>query len=104
MALQHEDAQASELLEQTLASLRAAGGDEAAGPARIQHLLDLALACNFLGQVRLSQGDHDRATQLFTEGLTAARSAPDRFTILVSLFDLALGGRAVEYALQQAQA
>jgi predicted ATPase len=94
MASQHEDAEASELLVQTLASLREAGGDELDGPARVQHLLGLALAANFLGQIRLSQGDHDRATQLFTEGLNAARSAPDRFTILVSLFDLALGRQA----------
>ena len=94
MASQHEAAPASALLEQTLALLRETGGDEAAGPARVQYLLDLALACNFLGQIRLSQGDHDRATQLFTEGLNAAHSASDRFTILISLFDLALGRQA----------
>jgi predicted ATPase len=94
MASQHEDAEASDLLEQTLASLREAGGDELDGPARVQHLLGLALVCNFLGQIRLGQEDHDRATQLFTEGLNAARSASDRFTILVSLFDLALGRQA----------
>jgi predicted ATPase len=94
MALRHEDAQASELLEQTLAALREAGADELTGPARMQHLLDVALACNFLGQIRLSQGDQDGATRLFTEGLDAARSASDRFTILVSLFDLALGRQA----------
>jgi predicted ATPase len=94
LASRHEDARASELLEQTLASLREAAGDELAGPERVQHLLDLALVCNFLGQIRLSQGDHDRATQLFGEGLTAARRAPDRFTTLVSLFDLALGRQA----------
>jgi predicted ATPase len=94
MALRHEDARASELLEQTLASLREAGGDELAGTARLQHLLDLALVCNYLGQIRLGQGNHDDATQLFTEGLTAARSAPDRFTILISLFDLAVGRQA----------
>jgi predicted ATPase len=94
MAAQHEEAEASELLGQTLASLREAGGTELDGPARVQHLLGLALAANFLGQIRLSQGDHDRATQLFTEALNAARSAQDRFTMLVSLFDLALGRQA----------
>jgi predicted ATPase len=94
MARGHEDARASELLEQTLASLREAGGDGLAGTARLEHRLDLVLVCNFLGQIRLGQGDHDHATQLFTEGLTAARSAPDRFTILVSLFDLGLGRQA----------
>jgi len=94
LALQHQYAPASELLEQTLASLREAGNDGLAGPERLQHLLDVALACNFLGQIRLSQGDHDRAAQLFTDGLNAARSAPDRFTILVSLYDLALSSQA----------
>jgi predicted ATPase len=94
MALQHEAAEASALLEQTVAQLHEAGGDEVAGPARGQYLLDLALACNFLGQIRLSEGDHDRATQLFTEGLHAAHRASDRFTVLVSLFDLALGLQA----------
>ncbi len=94
LALQHQDARASELLEQTLAPLQAAGNDRLAGPERAQHLLDVALVCNFLGQIRLSQADHDRAAQLFTEGLNAARSAQDRFTILVSLYDLALSSQA----------
>ena len=94
LALQHQDARASELLEQTLAPLREAGNDRLAGPVRLQHLLDVALVCNFLGQIRLSQADHDRAAQLFTEALNAARSAQDRFTILVSLYDLALSSQA----------
>jgi predicted ATPase len=94
LALQHQDARASELLEQTLAPLREAGNDRLARPERLQHLLDVALVCNFLGQIRLSQGDHDRAAQLFTEALNAARSAQDRFTILVSLYDLALSSQA----------
>src|SRR5690348_7863080 len=94
LALQHQDARASELLEQTLAPLQEAGNDRLAGPERLQRLLDVALVCNFLGQIRLSQGDHDRAAQLFTEALNAARSAQDRFTILVSLYDLALSSQA----------
>ena len=94
LALQHQDAHASELLEQTLAPLQEAGNDRLAGPERLQHLLDMALVCNFLGQIRLSQADHDRAAQLFTEALNAARNAQDRFTILVSLYDLALSSQA----------
>ena len=94
LALQHQDARASELLEQTLAPLQEAGNDRLAAPERAQHLLDVALVCNFLGQIRLSQADHDRAAQLFTEALNAARSAQDRFTILVSLYDLALSSQA----------
>jgi len=92
--LQHEDAGASELLEQTLALLREPGTDELAGQDRVQHLLDVALTCNFLGQIRLRQGDHEGAAQLFSDGLSQARSAPDRLTILVSLYDLALSSQA----------
>ena len=94
LALQHQDGRASELLEQTLAPLQEAGNDRLAGPERAQHLLDVALVCNFLGQIRLTQADHDCAAQLFTEALNAARSAQDRFTILVSLYDLALSSQA----------
>jgi predicted ATPase len=94
LASQHEDAGASELLEQTLALLRQAGSDELAGPDRVQHLLDVALVYDFLGQIRLSQGDHDGAAPLFDQSLSAARSADDRFTILVSLYDLALNRQA----------
>ena len=94
LALKHQYAQASELLEQTLAPLREAGSDWLAGPERAQYLLDVALVCNFLGQIRLSQGDHGRAADLFTEGLDAARSAQDRFTVLVSLYDLGLSSQA----------
>ena len=94
LALQHQDARASELLEQTLTPLRKAGNDQLAGPERLEHLLDVALVCNFLGQIRLSQGDHNRAAQLFTEALNAARSAQDRFTVLISLYDLALSSQA----------
>ena len=82
------------MLEQTLAPLREAGNDRLGGPERAQHLLDVALVCNFLGQIRLSQADPDRAAQLFTEALNAARRAQDRFTILVSLYDLALSSQA----------
>jgi predicted ATPase len=94
LALQHQDARASELLEQTLAPLQEAGNDRLAGPERLQHLLGVALVCNFLGQIRLNQADHDRAAQLFAEALNAARSAQERFTILVSLYDLALSSQA----------
>src|SRR5262249_22071552 len=64
------------------------------GPDRVQHLLDVALMHNALGQIRLSQGDHNGAAQLFTEALSAARHGPDRFTLLISLYDLALAGQA----------
>jgi hypothetical protein len=45
-------------------------------------------------QVRLSQADNDAAAQLFTDGLTVARRARDRISILISLYDLALARQA----------
>ena len=93
LSLQHEDAEAGYLLEQALAPLRRAGAEGLSPPERVRHLLDVALLSNFLGQVRLSQGDQDGAAQLFTDGLCAARSAQDRFSILISLYDLALSSQ-----------
>jgi len=54
----------------------------------------LALTENLLGQIELSKGHLDRAARHFTDGLRAARSASDRFSILVSLYDLALSSQA----------
>src|SRR6516225_3725219 len=93
-ALQHDYARASDLLEQSEAQLHQMGDDQFAGPDRVQHLLDLALLYNFLGQIRLSQADHNGAAQLFTQALGAARHGSDRFTLLVSLYDLALASQA----------
>jgi len=93
-ALQHDFARASDLLALSQAQLHQVGDDEFAGPDRVQHLLDVALLHNFLGQIRLSQGDHDGAAQLFTEALSAARHVSDRFTLLISLYDLALASQA----------
>jgi predicted ATPase len=94
LASQRQFEIASDLLEQTLSELRKLPGDLLAGPKRIQYLLDVALAANFLGQIELGKGDHSRAAELFTDGLSAAQNAADRFTILVSLYDLALGRQA----------
>jgi predicted ATPase len=94
LASRHEDARASGLIEQALGQLREVGHSHLAAAERLQYLLDMALADNFLGQLQLAQGDHDRAAQHFTDGLSAARSAPDRLTILVSLYDLALSRQA----------
>ena len=95
MALQGRYAEASRLLEDSQALLREVRDG---GYARNQRLLELMVASevpNFLGQVRLAQGDHDSAARLFTEGLTAARVLADRPSILVSLYDLALSCRAL---------
>ena len=51
---------------------------------------------NFLGQIPLSQGDNDAAARLFSQGLDAARRVPDRFPLLISLYDLALSSQARE--------
>ena len=90
LAAKDETVLAVDLLEQTLIQLHEMAGEELTGPERVQHQLDVALASNFLGQIKLDQGDSQRAAELFTEGLAAARAAADRFTILVSLYDLAL--------------
>src|SRR5215470_3478776 len=90
LALQHDYARASDLLEKSQAQLHQIGDDEFAGPDRLQHLLDVALLHNFLGQIRLSQGDNNGAAQLFTKALSAAHHGSDRVTLLISLYDLAL--------------
>jgi predicted ATPase len=91
---QHESAYAGDLLEQTLAQLREMAGEPLTDPERLQYLSDVALASNFLGQIELERGNHQHAADLFTDGLSAAHSAADRFTILISLYDLALSHRA----------
>jgi predicted ATPase len=93
-ALQHDYARASDLLEQSQAQLRQMGDDEFAGTDHVQQLVDVALLHNFLGQIRLCQGDHNGAAQLFAEALSAARRGSDRFALLVSLYDLALASQA----------
>ncbi len=92
-----EYAAASQLLEDSLALLRELAGEITANERLHERYLQLMVASevpNFLGQVRLAQGDNDSATRLFSEGLAAARGVPDRPSILVSLYDLALGSQA----------
>ena len=93
-ASERDAAYASDLLEQTLTQLRDMAGQPLTQREHVQYLLDVALAANFLGQIRLSQHDHHRAAELFTDGLSAAHHAADRFTILISLYDLALARQA----------
>jgi predicted ATPase/class 3 adenylate cyclase len=93
-ALRGDYSRASELLDQSQALLGELGDDDFAGYARVQYLLFTGMVDNFLGQVRLSQGDHDGAGRLFTDGLNTARRAQDRILLLASLYDLALGSHA----------
>ena len=94
LASHHDDERAREALEQAANLLQEAGTGERSGPERVERLLVVALIDNFLGQIQLSEAEYDRAAQLFTAGLSAARSAADRFPILISLYDLALAGQA----------
>jgi tetratricopeptide (TPR) repeat protein len=94
LASQPDDERAGEVLEQARNLLREAGTGERSGQEHVQYLLVTALVDNFLGQIQLSKANYDRAAQLFTAGLGAARSTPDRFTILISLYDLALASQA----------
>ena len=94
LATKHEYARASGYLEQSQAVLRELGGETFAGGEHLQHLADIAVTYNFLGQLRLSQGDPDTAARLFADGWAAARRLPDRFTILISRYDLALSSQA----------
>ena len=94
LALRHQDANASEMLDESQTLLKESSNGELTGPDRIQQLLNEALVYNFLGQIRLSQADYEPASQLFAQGLAAARRAPDRFTMLISLYDLAASSHA----------
>jgi predicted ATPase len=94
LAAQHQDARADALLEDTLARLGKVAGGRLAGRRRVLFLLGLAVVNNFLGQIRLGRGDPLDAARLFADGRAAARSAADRFMILISLYDLALTRQA----------
>ena len=93
-ALRRDYPRATDLLGQSQALLREVRDDDLTGYDHLQHLLTVALVDNFLGQVRLGQGDNGAAAQLFTDGLTVARRAQDRISLLVSLYDLALSSQA----------
>jgi predicted ATPase len=92
--LRHDYAGAGKLLDEGRAVLRELRDDDLAGYDRLQHRLAWVLVDNFLGQIRLSQGDNDAAARLFTDGLTVARPTQDRVSLLVSLYDLALSSQA----------
>ena len=93
-ATRRDYAGASKLLDEGQALVQELREEDLAGYDRLQQLLTVAFADNFLGQVRLSQGDNDAAARLFTDGLTVARRAQDEIPILISLYDLALSRRA----------
>ena len=94
VALRRDYPRATDLLGQSQALLREVRDDDLSGYDRLQHLLTIALVDNFLGQIRLSQGDNDSAARLFTDGLTVARRAQDPLSLLISLYDVALTSQA----------
>jgi predicted ATPase len=93
-AIRRDYAGASKLLDEGQALLRELREDDLTGYDRLQHLLTMAFLDNFLGQVRLSQGDNDAAARLFTDGLAVARRARDGIPVLISLYDLGLARQA----------
>jgi predicted ATPase len=93
-ALRRDYPGASSFLDQAQALVHEVPEDDLTGYDRLQQLLAVAYADNFLGQVRLSQGDLDAAAQLFTDGLGVARRAQDPFPLLISLYDLAQARQA----------
>jgi predicted ATPase/class 3 adenylate cyclase len=93
-ALDGNYSRAGELLGQGQALFGELVDDDFTGYARVQYLLFTGMVDNFLGQVRLGQGDHEGATRLFTSGLATARRAQDRILALASLYDLALASHA----------
>ena len=95
-AMHGDDAGASTLLNESQALLRGQRDDGLTGYDGLQQLLAAAFADNFLGQLRLSQGDSDTAARLFTDGLAVSRRARDSIPILISLYDLALARQALD--------
>ena len=93
-ALNGHEAEAVEQLDESQALLAGVDDSGLAGDERAQHILTVALVHNFLGQIRLSQGDPGRAAQHFRKGLRACRRASDRVPVLISLYDLALSSQA----------
>jgi tetratricopeptide (TPR) repeat protein len=94
LALRSQFTAASQLLEESLGLLKETGSRELAGPERVKQGLATAEAYMCLGQIRLLQGDPDGAARLFADGLSAARRVPDRFTMLITLYDLGLSSHA----------
>jgi hypothetical protein len=94
LALQHDYKRADDVLDQAYEPAPGGGHRWRTEQQRVQYQLVVALVHNFLGQIQLSSADYGRAAQLFTAALDAARSTPDRFTILISPYDLALSSQA----------
>jgi tetratricopeptide (TPR) repeat protein len=93
-AISGDYAGATGLLDEGRVLLGGLREDDLTGYDRLQHLLNMVFMDSFLGQVRLSQADHDAAARLFTSALAVARRAHDAVPLLISLYDLALSTQA----------
>ena len=93
-ALRRDYAAASNLLDEGQALLRELRDDDLTGYDRLQQQLTLVYVDNFLGQIRLAQGDNNAAARLFADGLAVARRAQDWSPLLFSLYDPALARQA----------
>jgi predicted ATPase len=93
-AIRRDYADASKRLDEGGALVEQFRDDDLVGYERQQQMVCVTFLDNFLGQVRLSQGDNDAAARLFAEALTVSRRANDRVSILASLYDLALSSQA----------
>ena len=91
LGLEHEYARAGELLKQGLGRLEEIAVGALAGPRHAEFLFALAMANNYLGQIELAQADAESAAGQFASALTAARTAPDNFTLIITLFDVTAG-------------
>ena len=94
LALDHEEAGASELLEESQTLLGELEPSEIPGLDRIQQAVNVALLYNFLGQIQLSRGDARAAAKLFAQALSTARQSPDRVALLISLYDLSVSSHS----------
>ena len=81
--LRYDYARARDLLNESL-SLQGEMGNQGL----------VALTYNFLGQIPRDQGDDVAAARLFAQGLDAARQVPDRFPLLVLLYNVAVTSQA----------
>jgi predicted ATPase len=91
LGLEHEYARATELLKDSLGQLQEIAVGALAGPRRGDYLLALAMVNNYLGQIELAQEDPDSAAGHLASALTAARSAPDHFIMIITLFNVTAG-------------
>jgi tetratricopeptide (TPR) repeat protein len=94
LSVRRQEAEAVKLLNESQALLRELHSDQLADYGGVQQELNVVFLYDFLGQIRLCQGDSAAAEQLFAQGLATVRRAQDRFTILITLYNMAVSCHA----------